>query len=98
MSIYPKIVHHKFCIIDNKILYNGSYNWTYYAEKLNIENTIRFESEDSLIKSFSEEFNNITKEISKSKKVEKFTLEELIQWYKNNPGFNYFSNDLMIKI
>jgi len=26
-----KFMHNKFCIIDDKIIINGSYNWTYYA-------------------------------------------------------------------
>ena len=26
-----KLLHHKFCIIDDKIIVNGSYNWTYQA-------------------------------------------------------------------
>jgi len=34
------MVHHKFCIIDNKIVITGSYNWTYYAENRNWENVV----------------------------------------------------------
>ena len=33
-------MHHKFCVIDNKIAITGSYNWTYYAETRNVENII----------------------------------------------------------
>ena len=41
--LYPqtmKFMHHKFCIIDNKILITGSYNWTNYAESRNLENIL----------------------------------------------------------
>jgi phosphatidylserine/phosphatidylglycerophosphate/cardiolipin synthase-like enzyme len=31
-------MHNKFCIIDNKVLISGSYNWTYFAENINFEN------------------------------------------------------------
>ena len=33
-------MHHKFCVIDDKIAITGSYNWTYYAETRNVENII----------------------------------------------------------
>jgi DNA uptake protein ComE-like DNA-binding protein len=32
------IMHHKFAIIDNRILLNGSYNWTFAANNKNEEN------------------------------------------------------------
>lgn len=35
----PRFLHHKFCIIDNKTIINGSYNWTYFAHS-NDENIL----------------------------------------------------------
>jgi hypothetical protein len=35
----PKFLHHKFCVIDNKTIINGSYNWTYFAQS-NEENIL----------------------------------------------------------
>lgn len=36
----PQLIHHKFCIIDDKIVIDGSYNWTILAEKNNDENIV----------------------------------------------------------
>lgn len=33
-------MHNKFCVIDEKLLITGSYNWTYAAEKYNSENIV----------------------------------------------------------
>ena len=35
----PRFLHHKFCIIDGKTIINGSYNWTYFAQR-NDENIL----------------------------------------------------------
>ncbi|MEJ7667098.1 MAG: phospholipase D-like domain-containing protein [Hymenobacter sp.] len=57
-SSEERMVHHKFCIIDNKIVITGSYNWTYYAENRNYENIILLN--DSVIaKSYLEEFESV---------------------------------------
>jgi hypothetical protein len=37
--VSPRFLHHKFCIIDDSIIINGSYNWTYYAQS-NEENVM----------------------------------------------------------
>ena len=34
---YPHLLHHKFCIVDDGIVVNGSYNWTRFSSK-NYEN------------------------------------------------------------
>jgi hypothetical protein len=51
-----ELMHHKFCIIDNSTLFNGSYNWTYYAENRNRENIILFKEIPELITDFRREF------------------------------------------
>jgi hypothetical protein len=61
-------MHNKFCIVDEKILINGSYNWTYYAETRNSENILIIKREKAIIRAFIEEFDRI---ISYSEQVEK---------------------------
>ena len=53
-------MHNKFCIIDGKILINGSYNWTYYAEQRNKEN-IMVVHDKELIRQYLLEFDELTK-------------------------------------
>jgi len=52
-------MHHKFCIIDNQVLINGSYNWTYYAENKNSENVLIIKKEPEVINVFEAEFNQL---------------------------------------
>ena len=55
---YPHLIHHKFCIIDNKVVINGSYNWTRFSEN-NYENIMIFRNNDYVISSFNEEFEKM---------------------------------------
>ena len=57
------IMHHKFCIIDNATLFNGSYNWTYYAEHRNFENCMLFKNKSILTNRFIAEFNNLKNKV-----------------------------------
>lgn len=54
-------MHHKFCIIDNKYVITGSYNWTYYAETRNIENIIITNS-PSVVGKYQEEYCRLQQE------------------------------------
>lgn len=56
---YPELMHQKFCIIDSRIVANGSYNWTYYAENHNRENIVFLEDHE-IITAFKREFEQLT--------------------------------------
>lgn len=64
ISEFPSMMHHKFCIIDDEILINGSYNWTYYAETINEENILIIK-DISIINSFKSEFERLKEEYIK---------------------------------
>jgi hypothetical protein len=51
---YP--MHNKYCIIDNKVLITGSYNYTYLAENINSENIIVFNGASDIIESYKVNF------------------------------------------
>lgn len=55
---YPHLIHHKFCIIDNKVVINGSYNWTRFSGN-NYENIMIFRNNDYVTSSFNEEFEKM---------------------------------------
>ena len=52
-------MHNKFCIVDNRVLINGSYNWTYYAESKNRENILIIKEESDVIRAFETEFSKL---------------------------------------
>jgi hypothetical protein len=55
---YEVLMHNKFCIIDNRVLITGSYNWTQKA-KSNHESITVIEEDDNLILDFNQEFDKI---------------------------------------
>ncbi|MCD6232666.1 hypothetical protein J7K28_08670 [Candidatus Aerophobetes bacterium] len=64
LDIHAGIMHNKIAIIDGKVLFTGSYNWTKSAEGRNQENLLEFIDEEEIIKIYQErldylwEFNN----------------------------------------
>jgi hypothetical protein len=70
-------MHNKFCIIDRKVLINGSYNWTYFAEEKNRENILVIENESEVVNSFYEEFRRLillTTPLDKIDPISKFEI------------------------
>lgn len=53
-----KLMHHKFSIIDYKVVISGSYNWTYNAEFRNTENIISTNDIETVEK-FQHEFQRL---------------------------------------
>jgi phosphatidylserine/phosphatidylglycerophosphate/cardiolipin synthase-like enzyme len=53
------IMHHKFAVIDRKVLITGSYNWSRSAETLNGENILIFQSAEPLAEEYRKEFEKL---------------------------------------
>ncbi len=103
LSSVDNPMHNKYCIIDNKILINGSYNWTYFAETKNQENIIIFEDCNELNSSFQSDFERLK---SLSTKVEIYNQKSLLDFERTQNenksrnafgAFNILSNDLFLK-
>lgn len=52
------LMHHKFCLFDNKISINGSFNFSYNASKNNVENIV-VSDDTSLYAQFLTEFEQL---------------------------------------
>ena len=60
------IMHEKFCIIDDKVLIEGTFNWTYYAENRNDEHIVVFKDFPKLLQQFIERYENLKKKYAVS--------------------------------
>ena len=66
------LMHNKFCIIDDRYLINGSYNWTIKAEKSNYENVVLTDNLNLVndFKSYFEFLKDKTVAVAKVKLIE----------------------------
>lgn len=55
---YPHLLHHKFCIVDDDVIVNGSYNWTRFSSK-NYENITVIRNDSDAVEAFTKEFENL---------------------------------------
>jgi mitochondrial cardiolipin hydrolase len=54
----PFHMHHKFAIVDGRLLMNGSLNWTVQGVKSNEEN-VMITSDATMVKAFSDHFERL---------------------------------------
>lgn len=73
------LMHHKFCLIDNKISINGSFNYSYNASNNNVEN-IQVSDEFTIYKQLFNEFERLKYNIDN-----KIDLNIITQKQKNMP-------------
>jgi hypothetical protein len=59
-EISDSLMHNKFCIIDERVVITGSYNWTYKAATQNLENIIITYNDYDLSLKFIQQFQLIT--------------------------------------
>ena len=86
-------MHHKFCIIDDGVLFTGSYNWTYYAEHKNHENIVKFEN-SNLIEQYIQEFEQLRGNLGVVQEAKRVLLEDYIDFFSIK---NYIGLDLTYK-
>ncbi len=86
-------MHHKFCIIDDSVLINGSFNWTYLASTINCENITVFKGINGITDAFVEEFDKIRKELPLQKDITPFA-QVPIRFTSIFSARNYLSSDL----
>lgn len=60
------LMHDKFCLLDRKVLFTGSYNWTCSAENRNTENIICTD-DTKVCDSFKSHFEQIWSNLSEAK-------------------------------
>jgi len=59
-------MHHKFCVVDQSILLNGSFNWTRSAVLNNRENVV-ISGDPYLVGDFLKEFNKLWNEFRRNR-------------------------------
>ena len=91
----PKIMHNKFCVIDDKIIITGSYNWTYYAENKNWENIIAILN-TNIASKYNSNFDLIKEQLEEVKEYNQYKLNE-IEPIVLLSDYNYLLEDLSLK-
>jgi len=85
-----KLMHNKFCIIDNQKVITGSYNWTFKA-RMNDENIIVIENQPSVTSKFIDKFEKIRPQYSfaiKGNTVKLLPIEQIMaKWEKTESKY-----------
>ncbi len=85
-------MHHKFCLMDDRVIMNGSFNWTVQAVKKNQENLMIVEN-PPLVKQYDAEFDKLWGEFAEfelksSGKVAEHYLKALDIWqHRDDPEY-----------
>jgi len=97
-TISDKLMHNKFCIIDDELVITGSYNWTFKA-RLNDENVIVIKNQPNVISKFAEKFESIKPQYGfsiKGNSVKLLPIEQIMaKWEKKQ---NEFEPELKIHL
>ena len=86
IRVSKKLMHNKFCIIDNRIIINGSYNWTLNASSNN-ENIQVSINNPSLISKFKEEFYELQGKCTRIDNFFKYSNDVI---YELERDFSYY--------
>lgn len=87
-------MHNKFCIIDGKVVINGSYNWTYYAENKNRENILVIRGEQVVLDNFVSEYERLKSLASLADDIRILTKFEVDE-FNQLKARDYLANDIV---
>lgn len=65
-------MHNKYCIIDGKTVYTGSYNYTYFAEHSNFENIVCISEEEPAVSRYCKNYEYILSVSDEAMNMEAF--------------------------
>ena len=68
-------MHNKYCIVDGKSVFTGSYNYTYFAEHSNFENIVCIADEVPAVADYIKNFEQILSVSDEATNVEAFLKE-----------------------
>ena len=74
-------MHHKFCIIDHKILLQGSFNWTKKANDSNNETLLVIKEDAQSINEFTDEFDRLKKMAGLEKERHELEISKALKYF-----------------
>ncbi|MBL0330041.1 MAG: hypothetical protein IPP64_11640 [Bacteroidetes bacterium] len=74
-------MHHKFCIIDHKILLQGSFNWTKKANDSNNETLLVIKEDVQSINEFTDEFDRLKKMAGLKKELHELEISKALKYF-----------------
>lgn len=74
-------MHHKFCIVDHKILLQGSFNWTKKANESNNETLLVIKEDYQSIHEFNEEFERLKRLAGMDKELKELEIAKALKYF-----------------
>lgn len=77
-----QLMHHKFCIVDRKVLLQGSFNWTKRANQSNNETLTLIEEDPTSVNQFLEEFERLKRNGGVVEAEQEMQLSKVFEYFK----------------
>jgi hypothetical protein len=77
-----QLMHHKFCIIDRKVLLQGSFNWTRRANQSNNETLTLIEEDPATVNQFLAEFERLKRNAGVVEAEQQLQLARVFEYFK----------------
>lgn len=82
LGLEDQLMHHKFCIIDRKVLLQGSFNWTKRANQSNNETLSLIEDDPASVNQFLAEFDRLKRNAGVAEADQQLQLAKVFEYFK----------------